>query len=70
VEIDRERAYFIVRSRDRLIDHVFRITPATEIASETSVPLPLEAGRWVTVEYHKDGTRPGPPAALRVVVVE
>ncbi|MFQ5802373.1 MAG: hypothetical protein ACE5JQ_05690 [Candidatus Methylomirabilales bacterium] len=70
VEINRERAYFVVRSRERLIDHVFRITPKTEIASQASAPLPLEAGQWVTVEYFKDGTQPGPPAALRIVVVQ
>ncbi len=70
VEINREQAYFVVRSRERLIDHVFRITPETEITSQNVGPLPLETGQWVTVEYHKGGTRSGPPAALRVVVVE
>jgi hypothetical protein len=70
VEIDREREYFVVRSRERLIDHVFRITPNTEITSKALSPLPLETGQWVTVEYHKDGTQPGPPTALRIVVVQ
>ncbi|MFQ5989962.1 MAG: hypothetical protein ACE5K9_08610 [Candidatus Methylomirabilales bacterium] len=70
VEINREQAYFVVRSRERLIDHVFRITPETEITSQAIGPLPLEPGQWVTVEYHKGGTQPGPPTALRVVVVQ
>ncbi len=70
VEIDREREYFVVRSRERLIDHVFRITPNTKITSKALSPLPLETGQWVTVEYHKDGTQPGPPTALRIVVVQ
>lgn len=70
VEIDREQAYVVVRSRDRLIDHVFRITPDTKIMSQASGPLALEAGQRVTVEYRRDGPQSGPPAALRIVVVE
>ena len=70
VEIDRERAYVVVRSRDRLIDHVFRITPDTKITSQALAPVALEAGQRVTVEYRRDGTQPGPPAARRIVVVE
>lgn len=70
VEIDRERAYVVVRSRERLIDHVFRITPSTRITSQAEVPPPLEAGQRVTVQFRRDGTHPGPPAALQIIVAQ
>lgn len=59
----------VVRSRERFLDYVFQITPETKITSEVQVSSPLEPGRWVTVEYRKDRSEPGPPAALRVVVI-
>ena len=70
VEIDQERAYVVVRSRERLIDHVFRITPDTTITSRAMVSPALEAGQSVTVQFRRDGTHPGPPAALRIIVVQ
>lgn len=68
VKIDQDGGYIVVRSRERLLDHVFRLTPQTEITSKASPPPVLEPGQWVTVQYHKDRTQVGPPEALRVVV--
>ena len=58
----------VVRSRERFLDYVFQITPETEITSQVQVSSSLEPGQWVTVEYRKDRSEHGPPAALRVVV--
>lgn len=69
VELNRGEGYMVVRSRERLLDHVFRITPQTEITSQALVPPHLEPGQWVTVQYHNERTEHGPPAALRVVVI-
>lgn len=70
VKFDRDQGYMVVRSRERLLDFVFQITPKTKITSETVAPPSLELGRWVTVEYYKDQSRQTPPAALRVVVIK
>ena len=64
VELNRDQGYMVVRSRERLLDYAFRITPKTEVSSPA-----LERGQWVTVQYRRDSATPGPPAALRVVVV-
>lgn len=69
VKFDRDRGYMVVRSRERLLDFVFQITPETEIASETVVPPALRPGQWVTVQYYEDRFEQKPPAALRVVVI-
>lgn len=69
VKFDRDQGYMVVRSRERLLDFTFQITPKTKIASETAAPPSLELGRWVTVEYYKNQSRQKPPAALRVVVI-
>jgi len=70
VAIDEERAYLVVRSRERLIDHVFRITPRTTITSQAVASPPLEAGQRVTVQYRRDETHAGPPVALRIIVIQ
>jgi hypothetical protein len=69
VELNRERGYIVVRSQERLLDHVFRITPETEITSQGSLPSPLEPGRWVAVQYQRVKSKERPPAALRLVVI-
>ncbi|MFQ5657572.1 MAG: hypothetical protein ACE5G5_08545 [Candidatus Methylomirabilales bacterium] len=69
VELRRDEGYMVVRSRERLLDHVFRITPQTQITSEAAVPLNLEVGQWVTVHYHDGKAEPRPPTALRVDVI-
>ncbi|MFQ5846168.1 MAG: hypothetical protein ACE5IQ_00675 [Candidatus Methylomirabilales bacterium] len=69
VQLDRDRGVMVVRSQERLLDHVFQITPETEISSQAPVPASLEPGQWVTVQYQKEKSRPGPPAALRVLVI-
>lgn len=69
VELDRDQGYMVVRSRERFLDYVFQITPETEITSQVQVSSSLKPGQWVTVEYRKDRSEHGPPAALRVVVI-
>ncbi len=69
VEVDRIRGYVVVRSKDRLLDHVFQITTETEIDAGTAASKVLEPGQWVAVEYQRDATRSGPPVALRIVVI-
>lgn len=59
----------VVRSPERLLDHVFQITRETEITTEASVSPSLEPGRWVTVRYREDGADQGPPVAVHVVVI-
>jgi hypothetical protein len=69
VELNREQGTIVVRSRERLLDYAFRITPRTEITSPARGSASLETGQWVTVQYRRDSDKPGPPAALRVVVI-
>jgi hypothetical protein len=69
VELNRDRGYIVVRSRERLLDYVFRLTPKTEITTEGPARRPLEPGQWVTVQYEKDRSTEAPPAALRVQVI-
>ncbi len=69
VKLDHTEGYVVVRSRERLLDHVFRITSETEITSQALMPPHLELGQQVTVQYHDDKTQPGLPAALRIVVI-
>ncbi len=69
VKFDRDQGYMVVRSRERLLDFVFQITPETEIASETVMPPTLQRGRWVTVQYYEYRSEKKPPAALRIVVI-
>ncbi len=69
VSFDRNQGYMVVRSLERLLDHGFRITRETEITTGSSVSPALERGQWVTVQYHKDTSDPGPPVAVRVVVI-
>ena len=42
VELDRDRGYMVVRSRERFLDYVFQITPETEI---TSLRMPESLSR-------------------------
>jgi len=69
VEMDRARGYLVVRSKDRLLDHVFRITAETKIEAGTAPSTVLHPGQWVAVQYQSDATRSGPPAALRIIVL-
>jgi hypothetical protein len=69
VEVDRARGYLVVRSKDRLLDHVFRITAETKIEADTTRLTVLEPGQWVAVQYQSDATRSGPPDALRITVI-
>lgn len=69
VELHRDQGYMVVRSRERLLDHVFRITPKTEVSSEAPVPLHLELGQWVTVHYQNGKAEDRPPTALRVDII-
>lgn len=69
VEMDRARGYLVVRSKERLLDHVFRITAETKIEAGTSPSTVLEPGQWVAVEYQSDATRSGPPVAFRITVI-
>jgi hypothetical protein len=68
VSLDRDQGYMVVRSPERLLDHVFQITRETEIATETPVSPSLERGQWVIVQYREDRSGPGPPVAIRVVI--
>lgn len=69
VELNRDRGYIVVRSQERLLDYVFRLTPKTEITTQGPAKRSLEPGQWVTVQYERDRSREGPPAALRVQVI-
>ena len=69
VELRRDQGYMVVRSRERLLDHIFQITPKTEVTSEAPVPLDLELGQWVTVHYQNGKAEDGPPTALRVDII-
>ncbi len=69
VELNRDRGYIVVRSQERLLDYVFRLTPKTEITAQGPARRSLEPGQWVTVQYERERSREGPPAALRVQVI-
>jgi len=69
VELNRDRGYIVVRSQERLLDYVFRLTSKTEITAQGPARRSLEPGQWVTVQYEKDRSADGPPAALRVQVI-
>lgn len=69
VSFDRNQGYMVVRSPELLLDHVFQITRETEVTAESPVSPSLERGQWVTVQYRKDTSDPGPPVAVRVVVI-
>ncbi|MGH7370933.1 MAG: hypothetical protein ACREJL_08255 [Candidatus Methylomirabilales bacterium] len=69
VELNRDRGYIVVRSQERLLDYVFRLTSKTEIIAQGPARRSLEPGQWVTVQYEKDRSADGPPAALRVQVI-
>lgn len=69
VSFDRNQGYMVVRSPELLLDHVFQITRETEVTAESRVSPSLERGQWVTVQYRKDTSDPGPPVAVRVVVI-
>jgi hypothetical protein len=69
VELNRDRGYIVVRSQERLLDYVFRLTPKTEITAQGPARRSLERGQWVTVRYERDRSTEGPPAAIRVQVI-
>lgn len=69
IELNRDQGYIVVRSQERLLDHVFQVTRETEITGEASGSPSLEPGRWVTVRYREDGAAQGPPVAVRVFVI-
>jgi hypothetical protein len=69
VALNRDQGYIVVRSQERLLDYVFRLTPRTEITAQGPAKRSLEPGQWVTVQYQRDESKQGPPAALRVQVI-
>jgi hypothetical protein len=69
VELNRDRGYIVVRSQERLLDYVFRLTPKTEITAQGPARRSLEPGQWVTIRFEQDQSKGGPPAALRVQVI-
>ncbi len=68
VALDQDQGYMVVRSPERLLDHVFQITGETEITTEASATPSLERGQWVTVQYREDRSDHRPPVAVRVVI--
>jgi len=69
VELNRDRGYIVVRSQERLLDYVFRLTPKTEITTQGPARRSLEPGQWVSVQYEQGRSKEGPPAAVRVQVI-
>jgi hypothetical protein len=69
VELNRAQGYMVVRSPERLLDHVFQITRETEITAEDGMSPSLTRGQWVTVQYREDRSDQRPPVAVRVVVI-
>lgn len=69
VEVNRAQGYMVVRSPERLLDHVFQITRETEIAAEDGMSPALTRGQWVAVQYREDRSDQTPPVAVRVEVI-
>lgn len=69
VEVNRAQGYMVVRSPERLLDHVFQITRETEITAEDGISPTLTRGQWVAVRYREDRSDQAPPVAVRVEVI-